>query len=184
MNERTRTRRSKLLSLLLRHQPEKIGLTLDEGGWADVDELLQKLKGHGKPMSLEVLLELVETSPKKRFALSDDGRRIRANQGHSVAVDLGYAESAPPARLYHGTVSASLPAIEQSGLSKMRRHHVHLSADVETATKVGQRRGKPVILVIDAAAMADAGYRFYVSDNGVWLTDSVPAEFLTIPISS
>ncbi len=176
-----RTRRSKFLSLLLRHEPEKIGLKLDSAGWAEVDALLAGMAAHGKPMSRQTLLELVASSPKQRFALSDDGLRIRASQGHSVDVELGYLACEPPEQLFHGTVAAAMSAIESEGLSKMGRHHVHLSGDRETATKVGQRRGVAIVLVVAARSMTDQGYIFYRSENGVWLTGWVPRKFLTIP---
>ena len=172
---------SKFLSLVLRHQPEKIGITLDSAGWVDVGELLAAMGKHGKPLSEAELRRLVETSDKKRFALSEDGRRIRASQGHSVEVELGYAPATPPDVLYHGTVERFLPSIRAGGLQKGQRHHVHLSRDVETATKVGDRRGEAVILTIDAAGMAREGLLFYVSANGVWLTDQVPARFIGFP---
>jgi putative RNA 2'-phosphotransferase len=181
VNERERTRRSRFLSLVLRHEPEKIGLMLDDAGWVSVDSLLGQLEAHGKRMSRTVLEEIVATSPKQRFALSEDGLRIRANQGHSVSVELGYVAMKPPAQLFHGTVADALCAIEQQGLSKMNRHHVHLSPDPETATKVAQRRGRAIVLVVDAGRMSGEGFAFYRSENGVWLTSAVPREFLIVP---
>jgi len=181
MSEKKRLRLSKFLSLILRHEPQKVGLTLDAAGWVGVDELLEALARHGRAVTRAALDEVVATSDKKRFAFSDDGLRIRASQGHSVEVDLGYAPATPPDVLYHGTVERFLPSIRQGGLVKGARHHVHLSVDVATATKVGDRRGEAVILTIDAAGMARAGLTFYVSANGVWLTDHVPARFITFP---
>lgn len=172
---------SKFLSLVLRHQPEKIGISLDSAGWVEVATLLDAMTRHGKPLTEAQLRDVVETSDKKRFALSDDGRRIRASQGHSVEVELGYEPTTPPDVLYHGTVERFLPSIRGGGLQKGERHHVHLSRDVETATKVGDRRGEAVILAIDAAGMVREGLVFYVSANGVWLTDHVPARFITFP---
>jgi len=172
---------SKFLSLVLRHQPEKIGITLDSAGWVDVATLIDAMAKHGKPLTELQLRHVVETSDKKRFALSEDGRRIRASQGHSVEVELGYEPTTPPDVLYHGTVERFLPSIRSGGLQKGQRHHVHLSRDVETATKVGDRRGEAVILSIDAAGMAREGLLFYVSANGVWLTDHVPAKFIRFP---
>lgn len=169
---------SKLLSLVLRHQPEAIGLTLDEQGWADVDDLLQRLADQGKPVTRECLAEVVATNAKQRFRLSDDGQRIRANQGHSLAVLLDLTPLTPPATLFHGTATRFLPAILAEGLTRRQRQHVHLSADSATATAVGQRHGKPVVLALDAAAMHRDGYLFYRSDNGVWLTDQVPPRYL------
>ncbi|HEY0254769.1 MAG TPA: RNA 2'-phosphotransferase [Kofleriaceae bacterium] len=173
--------KSKFLSLVLRHEPEAIGITLDKNGWTPVDALLAAFANHGQPMTREELEELVATSDKKRFALSDDGAQIRANQGHSVEVELELAPIAPPARLFHGTVDKFLASIRATGLVKGERHHVHLSADLETATKVGGRRGKPVILTVRAQEMAAAGHVFFRSENGVWLTDHVPPEFLAFP---
>jgi putative RNA 2'-phosphotransferase len=171
-------RRSKFLSLVLRHDPATIGLVLDPAGWVDVDVLLAALAAHGRAWTRAELDELVRTSDKQRFALSPDGTRIRANQGHSVEVELGYAPAAPPERLYHGTVAAALDAIRRDGLLPMARHAVHLSPDRETAVKVGGRRGAPVILVVRAGDMHRAGHVFSVSANGVWLVDRVPPEFL------
>jgi putative RNA 2'-phosphotransferase len=172
---------SKFLSLVLRHQPEKIGITLDSAGWVDVRELLEALARHGSPLGEAELRHVVETSDKKRFAFSEDGLRIRASQGHSVDVELGYEPATPPDVLYHGTVSRFLPSIRAGGLDKGKRHHVHLSRDVETATKVGDRRGEAIVLTIDAAGMARDGLVFYVSANGVWLTDQVPPKYIRFP---
>jgi len=172
---------SKFLSLVLRHEPGKIGITLDENGWTDCRELIDAAGRRGKKFSYETLLEVVRTSDKQRFALSEDGKRIRANQGHSVKVDLALPVSTPPDRLYHGTVSKFIESIRESGLNKGARHHVHLSPDLKTATKVGQRRGEALILTIRAAEMSAAGYGFYVSENGVWLTDAVPPQFIEFP---
>lgn len=172
---------SKLLSLVLRHEPGRLGITLDAAGWTDVDALLAAFAAHGQPLTRDELKRLVATSDKQRFALSPDGARIRANQGHSVEVELGLDAAAPPAHLYHGTVPQALMSIRAQGLVKGSRQHVHLSADVETATKVAARRGKPVVLTIRAAEMAAAGHVFYRAANGVWLTDHVPREFLDEP---
>jgi putative RNA 2'-phosphotransferase len=172
---------SKFLSLVLRHQPEKIGITLDSAGWVGVRELLDALARNGSPVTEAELRHVVETSDKKRFAFSEDGLRIRASQGHSVEVELGYQPATPPDVLYHGTVARFIPSIRATGLVKGQRHHVHLSRDVETAAKVGGRRGEAVVLTVDAAGMARDGLAFYVSANGVWLTDHVPAEYIRIP---
>jgi putative RNA 2'-phosphotransferase len=172
---------SKFLSLVLRHEPEKIGIVLDEHGWTDCHELIQAAARHRVRFDRATLLEIVRTNDKQRFALSEDGTRIRANQGHSVKVDLALTPQQPPETLYHGTVEKFIDAIRSTGLQKGERHHVHLSPDLITATKVGQRRGKPVILTIRAAAMTDAGHPFFISDNGVWLTDTVPPEFIEFP---
>jgi len=172
---------SKFLSLILRHEPEKIGLTLDEAGWVPVADLLAALAKHQHALTPEALREIVATSDKKRFAFSEDGARIRASQGHSVEVDLGYEPATPPATLHHGTVAKFIDSIRAQGLIKGQRHHVHLSADAATATLVGQRRGKPVLLTVNAEAMQAAGYAFFRSANGVWLTDHVPSQFITFP---
>jgi putative RNA 2'-phosphotransferase len=174
-------RASKFLSLVLRHEPERIGITLDAAGWTDVDGLLAALAAHGLALTRADLDDIVASSDKQRFALSADGTQIRANQGHSVDVELGLPAMAPPPVLYHGTVDAALPGICAQGLLKGERHHVHLSSDVETATKVGGRRGKPVVLAIDAAGMAAAGHTFYRSANGVWLVEHVPVRFIEMP---
>jgi len=181
MDERTRTHHSKFLSLVLRHQPRLIGIQLDAQGWTPIDELLARcaLKGHA--LTREMLEELVATSPKRRFAISEDGARVRASQGHSVEVELGYEPAVPPEVLFHGTVEAVLPEIRAQGLLKMARHHVHLSADEATARAVGGRRGRPVILRVRAGEMQRQGHVFYLSANGVWLTDQVPPEFLELP---
>jgi putative RNA 2'-phosphotransferase len=181
MDRRQRTRISKFLSYVLRHNPGEIGLEPDPAGWVDVDALLAALEAEGRPLTRSELDEVVTTNDKQRFAFSPDGRRIRAAQGHSIAVDHDYEPADPPATLYHGTVEAVLPAIRKQGLRKMLRHHVHLSADEETARAVGARRGRPVILRIDAAAMVAAGHVFFRSSNGVWLTDSVPPGFICEP---
>jgi putative RNA 2'-phosphotransferase len=178
MNERTRTALSKFLSYVLRHEPAAASVTLDEAGWVDVDALLRGAAAKGREFTREDLEEVVATNAKQRFAFSDDGRRIRANQGHSMDVELGYEASEPPDVLFHGTIARALASIRENGLRKMDRHHVHLSVDEPTARAVGTRRGKPVILRIDARAMRGAGHAFYRTPNGVWLTDVVPAEFI------
>lgn len=169
---------SKFIALVLRHQPEHIGLTLDEAGWADVSELLAKAAAAGRPIAPGVLQEVVATNDKQRFSFSADGRRIRANQGHSVEVTLGLAPVEPPAQLYHGTATRFLDTIWRGGLDKRQRHHVHLSADLATARAVGQRHGSVVVLQVDAARMRGDGHLFYRSDNGVWLTDHVAPRYL------
>jgi putative RNA 2'-phosphotransferase len=174
----TTKKQSKFLSLILRHQPDKFGVVLDSAGWTDVGLLLEAMAKGGTPTTRDELGELVMTSDKQRFALSDDGTRIRANQGHSVEIELGLAPLAPPDVLYHGTVAEFLDGIRAHGLIKGARHHVHLSADLDTAKKVGGRRGKPVILTVQAARMAAAGHSFWRSENGVWLAEHVPTEFI------
>ena len=172
---------SRFLSYVLRHNPGEIGLTLDEAGWVEVDALLAACARHGNVIPLDTLRKVVETNEKSRFAFSEDGRRIRASQGHSVDGELGYEPATPPDVLYHGTVDDFVPAIRKDGLKKMGRHHVHLSADQKTAMKVGERRGRPVLLRINAAVMRDRGLVFYRSANGVWLTEAVPAEYIGFP---
>jgi putative RNA 2'-phosphotransferase len=171
-------RTGRLLARLLRHEPEMIGLSLDAAGWADLDALLRLARRAGHPLTRDMVLEEVATNDKRRFALSEDGRRIRASQGHSIEVDLGLAPKAPPARLWHGTARASLDAIFAEGLRPMKRRQVHLSTDQDTALRVGSRHGRAVVLAIDAAAMAAAGHVFVQAENGVWMTDAVPPEFL------
>ncbi|MCZ0980414.1 RNA 2'-phosphotransferase [Streptomyces diastatochromogenes] len=170
---------SKYLSKHLRHQPERIGLVLDAHGWTEIDALLRAAADHGFPITREELDHVVATNDKKRFAI--EGTRIRASQGHTVTVDLDLPAAEPPAYLYHGTVADRLPAIRAEGLRPMARHHVHLSPDRETATRVGARRGRPVVLSVDAGTMHREGHVFRVSANGVWLTDAVPPEFLRFP---
>ncbi len=171
---------SKFLSLVLRHQPELIGIELDINGWTDVDILIEKANQHGVIFDKALLELVVDTNPKKRFALNDSRTQIRANQGHSVPIDLGLDSQTPPDILYHGTAEQSASAILESGLDKRSRQHVHLSADLDTARKVGQRHGKPFIFIVLAGQMAREGHTFYLSDNGVWLTDHVPARYLTV----
>ncbi|MGA5068872.1 RNA 2'-phosphotransferase [Streptomyces exfoliatus] len=178
-DERRTVKVSKYLSKHLRHQPERIGLVLDAHGWTEIDALLGATARHGFPITREELDHVVATNDKKRFAI--EGTRIRASQGHTVDVDLDLPAAEPPAYLYHGTVAARLPAIRAEGLRPMTRHHVHLSPDRETATRVGARRGRPVVLSVDAGAMRRAGHVFRVSANGVWLADAVPPEFLRFP---
>ena len=171
---------SKFLSLVLRHKPEEVGIQLDSAGWVGVDELLRACAGHKFPFSRDELDEVVATNDKKRFAFSEDGKRIRANQGHSVEVELEYQPSVPPEILYHGTADRFLASIQQNGLIKGNRHHVHLSTDLETAISVGQRHGRPLVFYVLAGDMHRAGHKFFVSANGVWLADHIPANFLQI----
>lgn len=178
------TSTSKFLSLVLRHKPDVIGLQLDAEGWLPIDELIVSANHNGKPLTLELLHEVVVSCAKQRFSLSEDGLKIRANQGHSVSsVELNLEPVAPPSVLYHGTVAAFAESIRVQGLLKRSRNHVHLSADVETAKSVGSRRGKPIVLTVLAHTMHASGHVFYQSANGVWLTDSVPSEFIDFPAS-
>lgn len=176
--EKNYIKQSKFLSKVLRHQPEKIGIRLDPNGWIAVDELLAACSKHGIIIDREMLEEIVETNNKKRFAFSEDGLKIRANQGHSVSVDLNLESIEPPERLYHGTAGHYLPSIRKDGLVKGRRHHVHLSENPITARQVGQRHGKPVILQIAAREMHQDGFPFFRSANGVWLTEFVPVRYM------
>ncbi len=172
---------SKLLSLILRHKPEEFGLALDANGWVGIAELLEACRQRGETFSREELDAVVAQNDKRRFALSPDGQRIRASQGHSVEVDLQLQPVEPPELLYHGTVAKALDSIRRDGLLPGNRQQVHLSADVDTAAKVGQRRGRPVILKVEASRMGRDGLKFYRSENGVWLADRVPTEYIRFP---
>lgn len=172
---------SKFISLVLRHDPGRFGLTLDPQGWVAVDELLTAAARGGVALDDATLRRIVSENDKQRFAFSSDGRRIRANQGHSVEVDLGLPPVTPPELLYHGTTERFLEPIRRTGLEKRARQHVHLSIDEPTAVKVGQRHGRPVVLTVRAGAMAAAGFTFYRAANGVWLTERVPPEYLVFP---
>jgi putative RNA 2'-phosphotransferase len=169
---------SRFLSYLLRHRPGAIGLELDGAGWARIDDLVRLTASGREPFTRELILEIVRTNDKQRFAVSSDGERIRANQGHSIDVDLGLAPCEPPAVLYHGTAERFLASIRDEGLRKRSRQHVHLSADHATAVVVGARHGTAVVLVVDAAAMRAEGIEFFRAGNGVWLVDAVPPRFL------
>lgn len=179
MNETEKKKISKFLSLILRHQPEAIHLELDENGWADIEELREKSARNKINFTLEELDEVVETNNKKRFAFNEDKTKIRANQGHSIDVDLALTPQQPPEYLYHGTAEINIPSILEKGIEKRSRQHVHLSSDKETATKVGMRHGKPVILTIRTGLMFQEGIEFYLSENRVWLTDFVDAKYIS-----
>ncbi|MEU9454716.1 RNA 2'-phosphotransferase [Streptomyces sp. NPDC048277] len=178
-DERRTVKVSKYLSKHLRHQPERIGLTLDQAGWVEIDTLLAAAAAHGFPVTREELDHVVAANDKQRFAI--EGTQIRASQGHSIDVELGLPPATPPSYLYHGTAARNLDAIRTEGLRPMNRHDVHLSADRETATRVGARRGRPVVLSVDAGAMHRDGHVFHISANGVWLTQSVPPDYLRFP---
>lgn len=171
---------SKFLSKHLRHEPEGLGLTLEPGGWVRVEDLLVGAAKAGFAITRAELDAVVADNDKRRFSFDESGLKIRANQGHSTEVDLQLTEVEPPPQLFHGTVQRFVDAILVEGLKKMDRHDVHLSKDVQTATIVGSRRGKPVILLIDSRQMAADGFKFRVSDNGVWLTDHVPAKYIRL----
>ncbi len=179
MTDKEIIRTSKFLSLILRHDPARVGLNLDGAGWVGVTDLLEAVNRHGVSLTLPQLKHIAATNDKRRFEFSEDGQRIRASQGHSVEVDLQYEPQVPPELLYHGTPERFLESIRATGLNKGKRHHVHLSPDPQTATKVGQRRGYPVVLTIRAGDMHRQGHVFYRSANGVWLVDSVPVDFIS-----
>jgi len=175
MEEKQKKHISKFLSLVLRHKPEEIGLQLDESGWADVEELIAKSDIR---FTKEDLFEIVATSDKQRFALNEDRTKIRANQGHSIEVDLGLPPAVPPDLLYHGTAADTVDVIRKDGIQRMSRQYVHLSTVKDTAVQVGGRHGKPVILTVRAGEMHADGLQFYLSENKVWLTDYVPAKYI------
>lgn len=170
---------SKRLSYHLRHQPEELGITLDSAGWVPVNTLLEALQKKGFQLQFKQLQEVVEQNDKKRFEFSPEGTQIRASQGHSVEVDLEYEEKEPPEVLYHGTAQHNKTVILQTGLKKMQRHHVHLSANLETASKVGTRHGKLLLLQVHSKQMHQDGHKFYCSTNHVWLTEEVPPKYLS-----
>ena len=176
--EKEITKISKFLSLILRHQPETINIMPDENGWVNVDELIQKSNTAGVKLDVDILKHVVATNNKKRFAFNESHDKIRASQGHSIEVELGYEPQVPPKILYHGTTIRNMESILSTGLEKRQRQHVHLSKDTETAIKVAIRHGKPLILEVAALQMHHDGFKFFLSENGVWLTDSVPAQYL------
>ncbi|MCI8948878.1 MAG: RNA 2'-phosphotransferase [Lachnospiraceae bacterium] len=169
---------SKFISLVLRHNPAAAGISLDEHGWADVDELLAGINHTGRKINMDILEEIVASDQKQRYCLNQDKTQIRANQGHSIAVDVELKEQEPPKILYHGTAARFLKAIKSEGLKPMNRLYVHLSKDAETALKVGRRHGSPVVLMVDSGAMYGDGCQFYLSENGVWLTKKVETNYL------
>lgn len=178
LSDKQITRISKFLSLVLRHKPETIGITLDQNGWTSIDELIAKSINYGVHFDRPILNRIVDTNAKKRFAFDETLQKIRASQGHSIAVELGYRSQEPPAILFHGTAEKSVDSISKNGLEKQSRQHVHLSSDFETAIKVGQRHGKPVVLKVLAGEMYSDGFEFFLSENGVWLTESVPVKYI------
>lgn len=170
---------SKTLSYWLRHRPDAAGLVLSPEGWADIDAVLAAFLNEKTAVDWELLLQVVETSDKTRFQLSADGGRIRARQGHTIEVEADWAKAKPPEQLFHGTVDRFWDSIRTEGLKPGKRHHVHLSPDVATAERVGRRRGTPVVLRIDAQGLASEGTEFFLTGNGVWLVDHVPAAYLS-----
>lgn len=184
ISEKQQTYISKFLSLVLRHKPEKIGIQLDQNGWVEIKELIEKSNKYGIQFNRETLNHIVSTNAKKRFAFNDQLNKIRASQGHSVKIELGYKNQKPPEILYHGTSEKSVDSIQEKGLEKRNRQHVHLSSDTETAIRVGQRHGKPFVFEILAEEMYNDNFEFYISENGVWLTDNVPTKYLKIKNNS
>ena len=170
---------SQFIALILRHKPETIGITLDEHGWANVQELIDGINATGKHhLNMELLEEIVRLDEKQRYSFNEDRSLIRANQGHSIPVDVDLRETLPPKVLYHGTGEKYVPSIDEQGLIPKSRLYVHMSADKETAKTVGSRHGRPVIYEIDCKSMSEDGYSFYLSENHVWLTKAVPAKYL------
>lgn len=181
MNSKQLNETSKFLSFVLRHEPQAIGLQLDSEGWADIDALIAGAATDGRVLSREVIAAVVESSDKKRFALSEDGQRIRAVQGHSTqSVNITHVEKTPPEVLYHGTATRFLASIQQQGLVPGERHHVHLSQDIDTAISVGQRYGQAVVLRVEANRLHREGVKFFQAENGVWLVSHVPADALQV----
>ena len=169
---------SKFLALILRHKPEAAGISLDNHGWADVNKLITGMQNKYPEFKYSTLLKIVLTDDKQRYSFNEDNTKIRANQGHSIKVDVELKETVPPNILYHGTATKSLDKIMSEGIKSMQRLHVHLSADTQKAIETGKRHGKPVVLSVNAKEMHDAGHKFYLSENNVWLTDFVPKEFI------
>lgn len=172
---------SKFLSLVLRHKPETINISMDTQGWVSTDELIEKMNAKGKTLNLEMLEYIVENNNKKRFTFNENKSRIKANQGHSLTIDHGFKAVEPPEFLYHGTAIRFIESIQKTGLDKRNRHHVHLTSDLATAKSVGGRYGKPVILSIKAKVMHAQGFEFYCTENQVWLTEAIPVQFIEFP---
>jgi len=181
VDKRRQKRISKFLSYVLRHHPDSIGIELDRRGWVDVEKLLQGARQKGVRIALDELRTVVKENDKQRFSFSEDSLKIRANYGHSIVVDLGYSPIEPPGVLYHGTAKRNLKAIRANGLTKGNRQYVHLSPDSDTATSVGRRHGKPIVLKVESRRMHSNRHKFYLSNTGIWLTESVPVEYLIIP---
>ena len=180
MDDKQQTQLSRFLSLVLRHKPETIGMTLDQNGWADVDLLIEGISRSGRHFTWEILDEIVVTDEKQRYMFSPNKKKIRASQGHSIDVDLELKPAKPPEFLYHGTAVNSVEQIKREGLKPRKRQYVHLSIDIEMATCVGARHGQPIILTVLAQQMYEAGQQFYLSENNVWLTTHVEPRFFQI----
>ena len=178
MGKKSDTNLSKFISLILRHRPEEIGITLDKAGWADIGELIEGINKSGEYIDMETLERIVREDSKGRYSFNEDKSKIRANQGHSIHVEVEMPITAPPEKLYHGTAERFLDSIRRDGIRKMSRLYVHLSPDAETAFKVGVRHGKPVVLVIDTAAMTADDYVFRLSENGVWQSEDIPWRYV------
>jgi len=180
MMSRNEKQLSKFLSLVLRHKPETIGILLDQSGWTDVETLIQKSNSFGVSLDISMLKYIVMSDNKKRYSFNEKGDKIRASQGHSIALELGYKAQNPPEILYHGTSVKSVESILNTGIEKRSRSHVHLSYDIQTAINVGSRHGKPAVFLVQAKRMFMYKFEFFLSDNGVWLTNYVPAEFIKL----
>lgn len=180
INENENKRISRFLSLVLRHKPETLALVLDENGWADIAVLLSRMNDQGFSITPEILKYIVNSNNKQRFAIDTTGTRIRANQGHSIIVDLKLPKTEPPEFLFHGTGEKNVVSILEKGLNKGKRHHVHLSLSRETAKNVGQRHGKPRVFIVSALQMHQDGFTFYISENNVWLVEQVPSKYLEL----
>lgn len=178
MEKKKENKLSVFISLVLRHKPEAAGIALDEHGWANVDELIEGINKSGQQITTEILEEIVRNDEKSRYSFNQDKTLIRANQGHSVKVDVELKEQEPPSTLYHGTAKRFVESIFKDGLQPMSRLYVHLSKNHETAVKVGKRHGEPAVLQIDTGKMHRDGYKFYLSENGVWLTGEVPVKYI------
>lgn len=178
ISKKQQTHISKFLSLVLRHKPETIGIQLDQNGWTDIRELIEKSNKYGIQFDREILNHVVASNSKKRFVFNDKFDKIRASQGHSIEIELGYKNQKPPEILFHGTSEKSVQSILKKGLQKQSRQHVHLSSNIDTAINVGQRHGKPIVFLVLAEKMYNDNFQFFISENGVWLTDNVPTKYL------
>lgn len=167
------------ISLVLRHKPEAANVKIDEHGWVEVAELIKGTKRKGYKIDMAILEQIVKIDRKKRYSFNEDKSKIRANQGHSIKVDVGLVEKTPPEVLYHGTATRFLSSIMSQGLKGQSRLYVHLSDNIKTAKKVGSRHGEPTILKIDSSKMNQEGHKFYLSENNVWLCNAVPVEYIT-----